>query len=530
LVITTDAGDVGSHNCRIVIKSSGVTLVDKTIVLTVYASVARNLKILMIGDSLLATGCGYYATAIDGLFTGTKTYIGTEGTTTKHEGYSGASFYQFLTSDLIALVKAGELNVPDYFSDNSLETPDIVHIRLGVNSVFYNSNGLDNALNSEDENIAYAKELIDALLDYDDKLQIIIGLPTICNISEAKWNEVYDESVYNMNLYNRLMHEFWSRLVTEFADGAYDDRVDCSYEAVFMSRSNYVDVVHPTATGYGQLGIGMGFAIDSKAALFTIESTGTGAAVTTLRMTTSSTQTLTLLGNAKFYTDSGGTAGESTTWNLTSGAERTIYLKCTSGSGNLCIPNPSVITKWGSSSGTDGWASSTNASRIKGDISKLSGLTELRITGYTEFTGAIANSVSYIYVSANFKWTYSGALPTSLTFLWVTTNLFYWTYDGAMPAALAYHHIYSSNMNWTGLDIGDTGNSGNFELGNYRIAKMSSADMITLLTQMTNRTGTLPATVTINDYADYASPPAGVTDAVDALKAAKSVTTVNLGA
>jgi len=53
--------------------------------------------------------------------------------------------------------------------------------------------------------------------------------------------------------------------------------------------------------------------------------------------------------------------------------------------------------------------------------------------------------------------------------------------------------------------------------------------MVTLLTQMKNRTGSLPATVIINDYEDYASPPSEVTDAVDALKAAKSITTINLG-
>ena len=55
--------------------------------------------------------------------------------------------------------------------------------------------------------------------------------------------------------------------------------------------------------------------------------------------------------------------------------------------------------------------------------------------------------------------------------------------------------------------------------------------MVTLLTQLTNRTGSLPATITINDYADFASPPQSVTDAVAALKTAKpNVTTVNLGA
>jgi len=54
--------------------------------------------------------------------------------------------------------------------------------------------------------------------------------------------------------------------------------------------------------------------------------------------------------------------------------------------------------------------------------------------------------------------------------------------------------------------------------------------MITLLTSLTNRVGTLPSTIIINDYADYASPPAGVITAVATLKSTKSITTVTLGA
>ncbi|HNU62661.1 MAG TPA: hypothetical protein PKL04_10730, partial [Methanofastidiosum sp.] len=99
-----------------------------------------------------------------------------------------------------------------------------------------------------------------------------------------------------------------------------------------------------------------------------------------------------------------------------------------------------------------------------------------------------------------------------------------------LPTGLTYLHFNGNSIAWTGLDIGNNGNITSFNLINYRITKMSSADMVTLLTQMKNRTGSLPATVTINDYADYASPPSEVTDAVAALKAAKSITTVNLGA
>jgi hypothetical protein len=99
-----------------------------------------------------------------------------------------------------------------------------------------------------------------------------------------------------------------------------------------------------------------------------------------------------------------------------------------------------------------------------------------------------------------------------------------------MPTKLTTMLVYGNKIDWTGLDVSGTGNLADVTLYNYRISKMSSADMVTLLTSFTNRVGALPATVTINDYADYALPPAEVTAAVNTLKATKGVTTVNLGA
>jgi hypothetical protein len=128
--------------------------------------------------------------------------------------------------------------------------------------------------------------------------------------------------------------------------------------------------------------------------------------------------------------------------------------------------------------------------------------------------------------SANIS--YTGALPSGITYLYLDSITAALT--GALPNDLTYTYISGSSINWTGLDIGDAGDITTFLLVDYRTVKMSSADMITLLTQMTNRKGTLPAEITINDYADSTSPPSEVMDAVDALKLAKSITTVNLGA
>jgi len=146
------------------------------------------------------------------------------------------------------------------------------------------------------------------------------------------------------------------------------------------------------------------------------------------------------------------------------------------------------------------------------------------------YSGALPTDLTVLcFFGNNINWTYNGALPAGLTYLhWDGDNI-NWTYNGALPIGIASLRFNGPNINWTGLDIGDTGDIDYFGLLNYRIAKMSSADMVTLLTQMTNRTGSLPATVTINDYADYASPPSEVTDAVAALKTAKSITAVTLG-
>jgi len=282
-----------------------------------------------------------------------------------------------------------------------------------------------------------------------------------------------------------------------------------------------------------------------------LEATGTGAGVSTLRLEVSETQTITLDGGARFYTDAGGTAGESTTWEVTIGELRTIYLRCPSGTSKMVIPKKDKVIKWGNNS-IDGWTSSTDAAKITIEVGKLA-LTMLRITGISTLTGALPTGLTFLYLYGNLinwtysgalptglsilnlsgsllNWTYSGALPTELTFLYLNGSLINWTYSGALPTGLTTLYLLGNQLNWTYNQIKGTANFSNFSIYNYRDTKMSSADMVTLLDSMRTKTGTFPATVTINDYADYASPPAEVVAAVDALKTAKSITTVNLGA
>ena len=355
---------------------------------------------------------------------------------------------------------------------------------------------------------------------------------------------------------------------------------------------------------------------------FDIAASGDGTGVNVLRMTANSDQTLVLTGAARFYSDAAGTLNESTSWQITTGADyRTRYVKCTSGTGKL-IFNSDEIIGWGYDHNYGGWLATANAPTISIDLSKLSNLKKLSVQGNATLTGTLptgltvldleqitwdcnnetlpvgltyvlieglnitgdcygmpAGCITFYIGDANISWHYTGALPAAMTFLrlkgpasqyWTYTgalpvNMVYlcliandtnwtyngalpnsiyylnlagdgivWTYNGALPTALTSLSLDGADIDWTGLDISGTGDfaAGNhLLLTNYRQAKMSSADMITLLTSMTNRVGDLPNVITINDYADYASPPSGVTDAVAALKVAKAnITTVNLGA
>ena len=322
-------------------------------------------------------------------------------------------------------------------------------------------------------------------------------------------------------------------------------------------------------------------------ATMTLESTGDGSGVSTLRMTSLVDTTLTLTGSARFYTDAAGTTGESTSWTIVAGALRTIYLKAPSGSSTLTIPNRFVISQLGNSA-SDGWASGTNAARLVFTCIDLQNLTSLRIAGTSTLTGALPTGLTYLRLVGNsIAWTYSGALPTGLTYLYLggnsiawtyngalpirltylylgggsiawtyngalptglnnlylagdsiawtyngalptglnnsylLGNLIAWTYNGALPIGLTYLYLGGGSIDYTGANVSGTANITTFTMSNFRISKMTDAELITLLQSMTNRVGGLPAAAIIGDIANPTSTDAGVLAALSALQAAK---------
>ena len=242
-------------------------------------------------------------------------------------------------------------------------------------------------------------------------------------------------------------------------------------------------------------------------ATFELLPTGDGTGYAILRMEASETTTLSIRGgDAKFYTDNSG-AGESSTWTITSGAIRSIFVKCTSRS-LLVFPKQGVITKWGISTSLDGWSSEINAPLISSVGFPLRNLTHLHLSGQCEFSGSLPSGLTYLYLNGtNINWTYSGSLPSGLTSLTLYGTNINWTDSGSLPSGLTYLILNGSNINWTAFDASGSGDiTTYYRLLDFVTTAFSVTNFISLLQSMVSRVGGLPTTCIISDYDNNPTP------------------------
>ena len=266
------AEDVGNHTLIIKFRNNGLISSYQTITLTVYDLVLIGTKkILMVGDSILADGAGYYHTQLDSVLSNcTLSFLGTLGTTTKHEGYSGYGWYTFVNDvdgSPSPFIKAGVLDIAAYFTDNSIDVPDYIYVMLGTNDMLSaclaDGDGLTAGLRSAV--LAAVKTFVDGFLAYNASLKIIIGIQTICDNNGIGWDIDYDPAVRIQDEHIKNVHIVWDDIITIYANGTYNSRVDCSYEAINLNRANYTTSgIHPDVNGLNQIGIGMSLKLNES--------------------------------------------------------------------------------------------------------------------------------------------------------------------------------------------------------------------------------------------------------------------------
>jgi len=148
---------------------------------------------------------------------------------------------------------------------------------------------------------------------------------------------------------------------------------------VYRGEKSYADIVTSGVVG------------DATATIL-LTSTGDGTGVAVLRMESSEDVVITLSGTGKFYSDDAGTLDESSSWTLTTGALRTIYLKVPSGTSDMVIANCLAVTKVGetTTNGWDGIGADTNAPTMTAtNWSQCTNLTNISAFG-CNLTGSVA--------------------------------------------------------------------------------------------------------------------------------------------
>jgi hypothetical protein len=280
------------------------------------------------------------------------------------------------------------------------------------------------------------------------------------------------------------------------------------------------------------IGVGIGilrkrYIREGITAQMSLASTGDGSGVSTLRLRVSADTTVTLEGDANFYTDAAGTLNESKTWTITAGALRTIYLKAPSAnSSSLIFPDRRLVTGIGDTI-SGGWASAANAAKLTLTPSEFINLLILRIQdGNAKVVGGLPSALNYLFFlgSNRTDWEYEGVLPSGLTFLRINDSAVKFSSSLLLPTGLTYLWLQGNLINWTALDASGNGNITTFNLSNHRDLKMSDAELVTLLTSMINRVGNLPATAEIGDIANPTSTDAAVLQALADLVTVKGCT------
>lgn len=159
---------------------------------------------------------------------------------------------------------------------------------------------------------------------------------------------------------------------------------------------------------------------------FTLSATGTGTGVAVFRINVSSDIVLTVDGSAHFYSNSGGTANESSTYTVVAGAMRTRYVKCTSLNSNFTFSDIEKVIEWGNSVSSDGWNAATNGPSIGGDLSKFSttGMTYIKVATANTLYGNLTNHTALIGIHLGTGTTVSGDVTnmTNLKYIRVGIN------------------------------------------------------------------------------------------------------------
>ena len=216
--------------------------------------------ILNIGNSLTYLGGSDYTGTIRTNLTGiTADMVGTQGAAPNlHEGRSGWTFYQFLSSNS-PFWDGSKIDFNNYRANTlSLGSAiDVVTIQLGINEAISNST---DTLDMQTTLIDSAKALIDYILA-DNTGAVVIALPPDMESTGDGFFYNYQDT-RDRDAYVEKVHAYREAVNQTFGGKRYHNRVYVSHQGMTIDRDDgypkdanglHNNAVHPATSGYVQL-------------------------------------------------------------------------------------------------------------------------------------------------------------------------------------------------------------------------------------------------------------------------------------
>jgi lysophospholipase L1-like esterase len=274
---TAVIGDIGTKVLTVNIYDNNMNIISSgtiNIRIVNISSAILNKKMLCIGDSL--TNAGVFITEFkaqaDAMFgTNNLQFIGTQGSTNKHEGYGGWSTASFISSGSPFWNSgASQVDFANYITVNSLTQPDYVQIFLGTNDVFGMADGkYPDVLILSNTCIARIKTLVDKILAQWVGTRIFIVLPQFYADQNGLGTN-YGNTAHDMARHLQVL-AFCQSILTQFI--GYNSKVSIvGIASTFDSDFGFTSLtqavnpwssttevfvtggVHPSNEGYNQMG------------------------------------------------------------------------------------------------------------------------------------------------------------------------------------------------------------------------------------------------------------------------------------
>jgi len=217
--------------------------------LSILGTAPASQKMLLIGDSFIATSGGYFGSCLRDLFTAdgnTLTLVGTQGTSPKnHEGYSGKKYTDFSNGFSGSPFGESGFDFSSYMSAQGYSGLNSVYIQLGTNDVSATNPNQD--LSGV---IAAMKTIVSSIQSYSSSIKIYVGMTVMPNLDSVTFANTYNGTGFNWIMKQNMLR-LNAFIIKEYGESSSVKLV--ANNCILDNSVDILDNVHPTNAGFAKM-------------------------------------------------------------------------------------------------------------------------------------------------------------------------------------------------------------------------------------------------------------------------------------